>query len=107
MTLLRVVIEPREGGRSAVMLNGEVLASGSGAVVCEAARSLIERGHDPRERMEAYRGDTLSLSGRLGVFAKLTVEDGSDGVPRFRPYRPHPLAVSPYKRLNDLPAIWG
>jgi hypothetical protein len=63
-------------------MDGEELAVGRGAVVCDAARVLVERGRDPGERLEAWRGDVLCLSGPLGEFAKLTVEDGSNGTGR-------------------------
>jgi len=104
---IKVTIEPRTSGRSAVLIDGEELAVGQGAVVCAAARKLIERGHDPGERLEAWRGDTLCLTGPLGAFAKLTVEDGPDGRPRFRLHRSNPWAVSPLIAANEAPATQG
>jgi hypothetical protein len=43
----------------------------------------------------------LCLSGRLAAFARLTVQDGPDGCPRFRLYRPHPLAGEPPVRFSE------
>lgn len=84
---IRVWIENRSSGRAAVLFEGRVLAVGRGAVVCAAARKLIKRGHDPGDRLEAWRGDTLCLTGPLGTFARLTVQDSPGGRPIFRPYR--------------------
>lgn len=50
---------------------GRFLAWGRGAVVCEAARALMAAGYNPAERLEAWRGPTLCLSGQLGAFAGL------------------------------------
>jgi hypothetical protein len=70
-----------------VVLDGDVLAVGPGAIVCAAARKLIERGHDPAQRLVARRGDTLCLAGPLGAFAKLTVRDSRHGRPIFCRYQ--------------------
>jgi len=85
--VIKVQLKPRPQGRTAVMLDGVELAIGR-AVVCAAARHLIECGCDPAARMEAWRGPTLALCGRLGAFAALTVEDSPNGTPRFRFHRP-------------------
>src|SRR5262245_34789191 len=84
---LRLQLNSIGSGRSAVMLNGEQLATGRGAIACAAARKLVKRGHNSAELCEVWRGKTLCLCGPLGTFARLTVEDGPDGRPRFRPYR--------------------
>ena len=80
--MIRVELEPRPSGRTAVILAGEQLAIGRGSVVCQAARVLLGRGADPDDRLEAYRGTTLCLSGRLSRFAELTVKEG-ERPPRF------------------------
>src|SRR5262245_58281089 len=55
----------------------------SPAPVLALCRRLIEAGHDPRSRLEAYRGSTLCLSVRsIGEAAALQI--GGDGV-GFRP----------------------
>jgi hypothetical protein len=72
---------------STVVLDGEVLTAGDAAVVCTAARKLIERGYDPVQPLEVWRGDPLCLAGPLGTFAQLTVEARSDGRPTFRIWR--------------------
>ncbi len=72
---------------SAVEYDGEILTTGPGSIVCNAARELIARGHDARLRLEAWRGDTLCLVGPLSAFAQMTVETRSDGRPTFRLWR--------------------
>jgi hypothetical protein len=88
--VIQVQLKPRPHGRTAVMLDGVELAIGH-AAVCAAARHLIECGCNPAVRMEAWRDQTLALCGRLGSFAAVTVEDGPNGTPRFRFYRPVPV----------------
>jgi len=84
-------LEPRGSGRTAVLLGDQELAIGTGAVVCQAARRLLERGHDPGVRLEAWRRDTLCLAGTIGGFARLTVNEGAGGgVPRFVRWTPLP-----------------
>jgi hypothetical protein len=56
----------------------------SNAPVLALCRRLIEAGHDPSARLEAYRGTTLSLRVRsIGEGAKLTVHEATRGRPRF------------------------
>jgi hypothetical protein len=91
MAIIKVTLEPRGSGRTAVVLDDEELVVGHGAVVCHAARKLIERGHNLTDRLEAYRDDTLCLGGLLGTFARLTVKENTrDGVPRFVRWAPPP-----------------
>jgi hypothetical protein len=90
---VRLQLNSIGSGRSAVMLNSEQIATGRGAIVCAAARELVKRGHNSAELCEVWRGKTLCLCGSLGTFARLTVEDGPDGRPRFRPYRERFLGV--------------
>lgn len=85
---IRVELDARPQGRTAIIFEGEVMAVGRGAVVCATARKLVDRGYNPGIRLEAWRGGTLCLSGLLGDFARLTVEDGTNGRPYFRPHRP-------------------
>lgn len=61
-----------------------ITATGN-APVLTLCRRLIEAGHDPAARLEAYRGTTLCLRVRsIGEGARLTVREGtSDGRPRF------------------------
>jgi hypothetical protein len=88
---IRVEIRGHGQGRPAVLLDGEVLSVGRGAVVCAAARKPVERGCSPADRLEAWRGSTLCLTGLVGSFARLDVQDGRAGRPRFCPYRPLPV----------------
>lgn len=66
------------------------------------ARKLIAAGYDPHHVLEAYRGTTLCLRAQLGAAAQLTVQDGSDGPPRFRQYRPPGVAVGPPIAPNQI-----
>ena len=84
--VIKVKLVPRESGRTAVVLNGEDLACGRGAVVCAAARRLVGLSYNLRDRLEAWRGDVLCLSGLLGTFAKLTIRE--EGGPYFVRWAP-------------------
>jgi hypothetical protein len=65
------------------------------APVCALARQLIRTGFGPARVLEVHRGSVLCFVTTLATAAGLTVEDGPDGVPRFRPYRPLGLGVAP------------
>jgi hypothetical protein len=68
-------------------------------------RKLLAAGYNPRCELHVYRDGTLALRIRsIGEGARLTVEECSDGKPRFRSYRPHPSAGSPPIAQNDCPA---
>lgn len=87
MTTIRVRLVPIGQGRTAVIdAAGRVLVSGTDGVVCRAARVLIEQGADRHDRIEAFRGDVLCLSGPLRVFASLTVSEDAKGM-RFTKWR--------------------
>jgi hypothetical protein len=61
-----------------------------------ACRELLARGINPDAAVEIYRGNVLALRIRtLAAGAHLTVEECSDGRPRFRQYRPRPSEGSP------------
>jgi hypothetical protein len=65
------------------------------APLCQLCRRLIEAGFNPGQPVEAYRGNVLALRARsLRMAATLTVEDGRDGRPRLRPYRPPSVGVA-------------
>jgi hypothetical protein len=71
------------------------------APLCALARKLIRAGLDPGLPIEAYRSDVLALRGRsLAEVAQLTVEDRSDGPPRFRWYRSPSWEVAPQTAQN-------
>jgi hypothetical protein len=84
--MVDLMIEDRGSGKSAVLHDGEILSLGRGAVVCAAARKLIERGRDGGEFLQAWRGSTLCLAGQIRAFAALTVWETATG-PKFAPYR--------------------
>jgi len=86
---MRLELTPAGSGRTAVTAeDGTELARGHGPVICQAARRLIKRGHDPTERLEAFRGSTLCLASTIGAFAALTVEETTTRGPVFTPFRP-------------------
>jgi hypothetical protein len=59
--------------------------------VLTACRELLARGFNPNAAIEIYRREVLALRIRtLAAGARLTVEECSDGRPRFRHHRPWP-----------------
>jgi hypothetical protein len=81
-----------------------ITANGT-APVLTLCRRLLAAGLDPDQALEVYRGAVLALRVRsIGEAAKLTVEECSDGRPRFRPYRPRPSEGGPPIASNDWPA---
>ena len=94
---------------------GYFTATLSGARLCvsqepllAAARELVQRGA-PSDALLAMRhagADYDALSGQLGALAKLTIEDGPDGRPRVRRWRPSQYSgVAPPMRSADPVAI--
>jgi hypothetical protein len=82
------------------------LTAKGAAPVPMLCRALITAGNSPDRPMEAYRDGILALRVRsLAVGAGLTVEDSSDGRPRFRKYRPPFLggeaARSPNQKIQE------
>jgi len=53
------------------------------------ARQLLRTGSHPDRLIEVYRGTTLCFRVSLATAARLTVKDGSDGIPRFRLHPEH------------------
>ena len=84
---------------------GRLLVASSRQPLPDSCRVLLSEGADPNAWvvMRHAGSNTDALRTKVGIGAKLTVEDGPDGRPRFRPYRPYPLALSPHKRKTDLP----
>jgi hypothetical protein len=105
---------------SALPIKAELSGSRSGtaagvcvdayAPVCALARQLLSNGFGGERTLEVYRGSTLCFCTTLATAAALTVADGPDGVPRFRPYRPPswevgpPIAPSAPVHTEDQPA---
>jgi deoxycytidine triphosphate deaminase len=78
-------------------LSGSTICSAAGltatghAPVMALCRTLIDAGYDRHWALEVYRRGTLALRVRsIGQAVRLTVEECSDGRPRFRSYRPRP-----------------
>ena len=92
-------------------LTGSTRASAAGitvtghAPITRLCRRLIEAGHDPAARLEAYRGNTLSLRVRsIGEGAALTVKDSSTGRPRFVSYRAETCAAASQTAQTEVAA---
>jgi hypothetical protein len=76
--------------------------------ILTACRELLAQGFDLNATIEIYRRDTLALRIRtLAAGARLTVEECSDGCPRFRQYRPRPSEGSPSIAQNADPVAGG
>jgi hypothetical protein len=78
-------------GRFVAKLGGQPLCRGSRQPYLDAARRLVELGHDPDALLIMFRDGVPSLFGRLGAAAKLTIAEGDRGVPRFRLWKAVPL----------------
>jgi len=73
---ISVRLDPAGSGRTAVVhADLGQLAVGRGAVVCEAARVLLDRGANPADRLTAHRDSTLCLAGTIAAFAALCVTE--------------------------------
>jgi len=101
---ISVRLEPAGRGRTAV-IHAAIgrLAVGRGAVVCQAARALIDRGANPADRLEATRDTTPCLAGPLGAFAALDVTDDDDHT-RFRMHSPG-APISDGRRRRSAPPM--
>jgi hypothetical protein len=83
---------------------GEIVVRGRTPVL-SLCRELLAQGVDPDQALEVYRRGVLALKVRsIGEGAKLTVEESSDGRPRFRKFRPWGSEGSPPSAKND-PAL--
>jgi hypothetical protein len=89
MTSLSLVIEPRGNGTFAARLAGGGAEMVSRTPFLTAARKLIELGYSPKVVLIMRRAgaEVDSLRSSIGTAAALTVEDGPDGRPRFRPWK--------------------
>jgi hypothetical protein len=98
--MLYIDVRPADRrGMFTATLAGRVLCT-SRQPLLDAARALLEEGASPDDMLVMRRENgTISLRSRIGVAAGLTVtENCRDGVPRFRSYRAHGLAVAPPMR---------
>lgn len=89
-TIVLVIAErARRDGKYSAWHDGELILDGAKEPFLDAARVLLARGFDPEARyvMRRSADSPDALVSTLGKAAKLIVEDGADGVPRFRPYR--------------------
>jgi hypothetical protein len=106
-----VTISPNGApGHFDAVVDGELIVTSSRQPFLDAARVLLARGVDSNSWLiQRHAGsDVDSLRGKVGIAAKLTVQDGPDGRPRFRSYRSYPWAVAPPVARNeksDHPAV--
>jgi hypothetical protein len=83
---------------------GDAIAVGRTPILA-ACRELLARGFNPNAAIEIYRRDILALRIRtLAAGARLTVEECSDGRPRFRQHRARPSEGSSRIAQNAEPA---
>jgi hypothetical protein len=88
--------------------NGELVVLSSRQPLLDACRGLLDAGADPNGWviMRHADSDTDCLRGKIGLLARLSVEDRPSGgkPPRFVPYRPMPDRAegSPPMRQTEL-----
>jgi hypothetical protein len=94
---------------NSVYLGDRILLSASRTPLLDAARELMRIGADPDALIVMRRVGTShdDMRARLATAAGLTVEECSDGRPRFRPYRPRLSEGSPPAREAPSPCAKG
>lgn len=60
----------------------------------DVARRLIGEGASPFDRLEAYRGKMLCLSGTMWRLAGVTVMENATQGPRFTKWRPYERTIA-------------
>jgi hypothetical protein len=86
-----IVVEPVDRrGRFAAWLGARQVVRSSRVPFCDAARVLIAERRDPEAIVVMRRrgSDIDALRARLGVAARLTVEERENRPPRFVPWKP-------------------
>jgi len=96
-TQLTITVTPtakRSGRYNARLGDGRVLVTASKQPFVDAARRLLDLGHDPTTVlvMRHAGSDTDCLTAQIGVAAKLRVKEDR-GRPRFVPWEPFPRRV--------------
>jgi hypothetical protein len=90
-TVVIIAAPARLPGLFAVtMESGPLLCAGSRQPLFDAARVLLDRGHDPAGFVVLRRAgsDVDCLRARVGAAAKLTVTEEANRPPRFRRWQP-------------------
>lgn len=60
-----------------------------GLTCSKYSRKLLRQGVDPKEKVEIYRGEVLSLTIKeIGLLADLDIEENPERGPYYRKYRP-------------------
>jgi hypothetical protein len=87
--------------------NGRVLVAGSRQPLLDAARVLVSEGHDPETTitMRHAGSDHDALSAKLGVAAKLTVDEAHTRFHKWQPFQkpPKPTMGSRILGLPEMP----
>ena len=84
-----IEVTPTTPGCFSAAVNGEILVISSRQPFFDACRSLLNAGADPNSWvvMRHAGSDVEALRGKLGILAKLSVEDDRLGRPNFRSWR--------------------
>jgi hypothetical protein len=87
-----ITVHPTNPGRYRAMHDDRELARGREPFL-DAARVLRDEGVDPATPliMRHAGSDTDCIVSTVGAAANLIVEEGTDGMPRFRKWRPLPF----------------
>jgi hypothetical protein len=96
-------------GKFNARLGDRVLVAASRQPLLDGARALLELGYDLNATVVMrHAGSTIdSLRTKIGDAARLTVEECSDGRPRFRSFRPRPSEGSAPVASLAQPAMAG
>jgi hypothetical protein len=94
LATIKIILQPvnRRGQWSASLPDGTVLVASSRQPFLEAARALIAAGYDAEASLEGWRpgATAFALRARLGVAARLTVDESKT---RFAAWKPLPLSA--------------
>jgi hypothetical protein len=82
------------------------IAATGNAPVLRLCRALVEAGHDPATRLEAWRGSTLCLRIRsIGEAARLVVKSAGNGAPVFAVGSQKGAGASPVAKTGQALAL--
>jgi hypothetical protein len=81
-------------GRAKMFYNGELLGISSQPLFFAARWLLKHDKADANDTIQTYRGSTMSMRAKVGVAARMTVEEDDRGL-RFREYKLPPSCDRP------------
>ena len=87
--MIQIVITPLGHGQFEAAIGGRILLESSRQPLLDVARVLLDEGVPPNTRIGMRHAGSphIALSATIGKAAKLSVWSGSDGVPRFVPWK--------------------